>query len=85
MITACLAFALGALVGALALARWYFSRMRRQDVAIDLLKGAYRVSHGHWLQVSKDDDTPVCPCCGFSESRRKEAVVEHLREVAKAP
>jgi hypothetical protein len=73
-------FIVGVLVGTNGFALWMVLRIRKPEVAVKMLKSAYRSSHLHWLQVSKEDDTPVCPCCGYSEERRKAAILEELKE-----
>ena len=60
-------FVLGALAGILALTRWYVWRLSNPEVVRDILKSFYRRAHPNWLQVSQDDTTRVCPCCGWSE------------------
>jgi hypothetical protein len=75
-------FLIGVLVGTNAAAVWMVYRLRKPEVAREILKNCYRTSHLHWLQVSEDDETPVCPCCGFSEERRKVAILEKLKEEA---
>jgi hypothetical protein len=65
--TVCL-FVVGMAMGALVLARWYAYRLRKPDVARDVLKTVYRSAHPHWLQRSQGDGTPICPVCGWSET-----------------
>lgn len=62
-------FALGALSGAVAIARWWSGRMRDPAYAREALRGLYRSAHPHWLQVSETDPARVCPCCGWSPGR----------------
>ena len=57
----------GSLLGILALTRWYVWRLSNPEVVRDILKSFYRSAHPNWLQVSQDDTTRVCPCCGWSE------------------
>lgn len=57
----------GAVSGAIALARWWSWRTRQPEFARAILKAIYRKAHPNWLQISKDDTTRVCPCCGWSE------------------
>jgi hypothetical protein len=61
------AFALGAIVGTVGLARWYIWRINKPEVARRMLKNAYYQSHSHWLARDQNDSRPVCPCCGWSE------------------
>jgi hypothetical protein len=61
-------FFVGVLVGAIGIARFWTWRMHQPEVAREALKSIYRQSHPHWLQRSADDKTPVCPCCGWSET-----------------
>jgi hypothetical protein len=77
-------FIVGVLVGTNAFALWLHLRLRKPEVAVAFLKNAWRVSHAHWLQVSKEDDTLVCPCCGFSEERRRSAIFEDTLAKARA-
>ncbi len=64
----------GSLVTFVALVRWWNERLKDPEVALAILKKCYRDTHPHWCQVSKDDKTPVCPCCGWSET---ESVAGH--------
>lgn len=57
---------LGAAVGAVALMRWWGIKMRNPEFARETLAFMHEKSHPHWLQVSDTDETPVCPCCGWS-------------------
>jgi hypothetical protein len=66
-------FLVGAIAGAVALARWWVWRISNPDVAQAILKSVYRRAHPNWLQMSRDDTTRVCPCCGWSE---KESLAE---------
>lgn len=68
IVIAILCFATGVIAGVVGLARWYVWRLQSPDVARAMLKNVYRHSHGHWLQVSRQNTTPVCPCCGWSET-----------------
>lgn len=61
-------FVTGILAGVVGLVRWYVWRTRQPEVAREMLKNLYRQSHSHWLQRSRDDAWPVCPCCGWSET-----------------
>jgi uncharacterized protein YneF (UPF0154 family) len=61
-----LAFAFGLVVGALLTVAQLVRRMRNPAVAQRLLRRLYAQAHGHWLQRTRDDATPVCPCCGWS-------------------
>ena len=65
---AVVSFIIGAVFGALALARWWVGRTSRPEVAQAMLKSLYRKAHPSWLQVSKEDATRVCPCCGWSDT-----------------
>jgi hypothetical protein len=68
VLIAAIALVLGAIGGVTVVGRWYVGRLRDPEVARAMLKGIYRQSHGHWLQRSETDTTPVCPCCGWSET-----------------
>jgi hypothetical protein len=61
--------AIGSLVGAIALARWWGWHIRKPEVCQRMLQTAYRLAHPHWLQISRDDTTPVCPCCGWHPTK----------------
>ena len=57
-----IAFLVGTLAGAVALARWYVWRIRTPEVMSGILQNAYRASHPHWLQRALDD--PSLPPSG---------------------
>jgi hypothetical protein len=57
---------LGMAIGAVSLARWWGAKMRNPEYARKMLSEIYKASHPHWLQKSETDETPVCPCCGWS-------------------
>lgn len=65
-----LSFVIGAGVGALLLSRWWFKRMQDPKVARDFIRTMYQRTHPHRLQVSRDDNRLVCPCCGWTEGER---------------
>jgi hypothetical protein len=66
----------GVVLGAVALIRWWIWRTTKPEVARAMLKAIYRKAHPNWLQISKDDTTRVCPCCGWSEKEGLAAGVE---------
>ncbi len=68
LLVGAIAFTVGMIVGAAGIARWYFWRLDQPGVAREAIKAMYRRSHPHWLQVSKNDPTRVCPCCGWNET-----------------
>lgn len=68
LVLVCVAFLLGASAGAVLLARWYVARMKDPVVARDVLKNFYMRSHPHWLKDSPENNSRICPCCGWSES-----------------
>ena len=68
-IAALLLLAHGVLSGVVAAARWWVTKMRDLAFARRYIGSLYQTSHAHWLQVSRTDDTPVCPVCGYSEER----------------
>ncbi len=55
--------------------------MRDPAVARRMLEGLYQTAHPHFLQVSRDDATRVCPCCGWTE-RTSPIVNEDVRRAA---
>lgn len=60
-------FLVGMAVGALALTRVWLSAMSKPEKAREFLMRMHATSHPHRLQVSLNDTTPVCPCCGWTE------------------
>lgn len=58
---------LGAVIGATVLARLWLRRMRDPKAVGEFIRQLYAMSHPHWLQRTQNDNTPVCPCCGWSE------------------
>lgn len=72
------AFFLGLLVGAglgaIGIARWYFRKMKDPETARKVLESMYQASHGHWLQISPTDTRAVCPCCGWTQPRDEKEI-----------
>jgi len=60
-------FLVGVIVGAAAYVRWWRWYVSKPETAQAMLKRVYRYAHPNWLQISKEDTTRVCPCCGWSE------------------
>jgi hypothetical protein len=60
------AIVLGMCIGAVGLSLWFVRSMNKPENARKFLSDTYKSVHAHWLQVSKDDATQVCPCCGWS-------------------
>lgn len=56
---------LGSGLGMIALARWWIWHTNKPEIGRAMLQSLYQTAHPHWLQVSRDDSTPVCPCCGW--------------------
>ena len=69
LVSALAFFALGAVFGAVGVARWWIYRLKDPETARDMLQRMYAQSHPHLLQVSLSDPTPVCPCCGWTAAR----------------
>ncbi len=69
----------GAIGGAVTTIRLWLRYIDKPENAKKMLQGAYTRSHQHWLQRSKEDETKVCPVCGWSPERRAEAIVEFDR------
>ncbi len=62
-----IALVVGMLAGAALVVLAIRTTVGQQETALAILKHAYRRTHAHWLHRAKDDPTPVCPCCGWSE------------------
>jgi len=62
-------FAFGVLIGAVAWSIFLVAQLNKPEKAKEFIRAMYAKTHGHWLQKSKDDATPVCPCCGWSPDR----------------
>jgi hypothetical protein len=65
IITAVLAALTGAFISAVFIARRWAAELKKPEKATELLGLLYENAHRHWLQVSKEDDTPACPMCGW--------------------
>ena len=62
------AVVVGFVLGLAAALAAYIRFYRNPEKARELMKAMYRKAHPHWLQRSQSDETPVCPCCGWSET-----------------